>query len=401
MQLEPARVAHLNRLLAVIGELEREDREQRRYGAAARSPEACLCTPVDYAGVDLSHVPQRILDVDYGCGDPTRYAREGETVLDLGSGSGKHCFMIARKVGADGSVVGVDKTPQMLALARGAVGEVTSALGYRQPNVEFRRGHIENLRWDLDRLAELVRGRSPASYQELDEIESELAKQPLVASNSIDLVVSNCVLNLVDDSSKAQLFQELHRVLKRGGRAVISDIVASEDVPTEMKHDEFLWTGCMAGALRRDRFLDAFVAAGFYGIEELSSYLWRHEQGIIFNSVTVAAYKGKEGPCWETYRSALYRGPFASVHDDDGHEYPRGTAVPVCEKTARLLSTPPYAGHFVVSEALASEEERIAFDCNPAGASARRIPDALRKQWERSGGLNSASSSCTPGGGCC
>lgn len=397
-RLEPARVEVLNRLHDLIETMHQDDREKRRYGAAAETSEPCLCTPVDYSEHDLSHIPERILSVDYGCGDPTRYAEEGDTVLDLGSGSGKHCFMMARKVGPNGHVIGIDKTPQMLELSRGAVDEVTTALDYPKPMVEFRRGHIENLCWGLDRLEELSTEHPPTTYENLDAIATSLESEPLVASESVDLVVSNCVLNLVEDHRKPQLFRELHRVLRRGGRAIISDIVAARDVPAEMKEDERLWTGCISGAMRRDRFLQAFLDAGFYGVEELSSFFWQKEGGIHFYSVTIAAYKGKEGPCWETYRNAFYRGPFSAVEDDDGHRYERGVPAAVCEKTANILSRPPYAGHFLVSKALADESEHIPFDCS--GTTRGTVPDDIREKMDHDTGPMTDGESCS-GPGCC
>ncbi|MEE8143203.1 MAG: methyltransferase domain-containing protein, partial [Planctomycetota bacterium] len=224
--------------------------------------------------------------------------------------------------------------------------------------------------------------------------------KPLVASSSIDLVVSNCVLNLVNDTRKKQLFREIYRVLKHGGRAVISDIVADQDVPAELKKNDELWTGCISGALRRDRFLAAFAEAGFYGIQELSSSFWRSESGQHFHSVTVAAYKGKEGPCWETYRNAYYVGPFSAVEDDDGHRYERGQSVPVCEKTARILNREPYAGHFLVSEGLADESEQIHFDCS-GNTRNGDISPAIRDAMNRSSGLASGPSECGPEGNCC
>ncbi|MGE3164962.1 MAG: methyltransferase domain-containing protein [Planctomycetota bacterium] len=396
--LEPERVDTLNRLWEVRSQLAQEDREQLRYGAAAKAPEACLCTPVDYEA-SLDHIPERILAVDFGCGDPTRYAREGETVIDLGSGSGKHVFMMARKVGPKGHVIGIDKTPNMLTLARGAITEVAQKLGSAAPRMEFRRGLIENLRWDLDRLESLTATQPLDGYEALDRVALELDRHPLVASDSVDLVVSNCVLNLVADHRKKGLFHEIYRVLRQGGRAVISDIVAEVDVPQTMKEDDHLWTGCVSGALRRDRFLDAFIDAGFYGVRELSSFFWLEEGGIRFHSVTVEAFKGKEGACWETYRQAYYPGPFAAVHDDDGHVYPRGVAIPVCEKTARILGREPYAGQFLISDALIDESEQIPFDCNSDGRA--EIPAGRQHAPAPSRGLASGSRECAPGGGCC
>lgn len=401
--LDPTHVARLNELHQFLEQVERDDRdaEQKRYGAAAEAPEASLCTPVDYGGVDLTHIPERILEVDYGCGDPTRFATEGETVLDLGSGSGKHCFMIARKVGASGKVIGVDKTSQMLELSRGAIQEVSDNLGHPTPNVEFRCGYIEDLRYDVERARDALNthGR-PRSYDDLMTIEAELSEQPLIETGSIDLVVSNCVLNLVGDDEKRTLFRELHRVLARGGRAVISDIVSDQDVPTNMKADEHLWTGCVSGAMRRDRFLEAFSEAGFYGIEEITSSFWQSVEGIQFHSVTLVAYKGKEGPCWDTYRNALYQGPFRNVEDDDGHVFARGSAVPVCEKTANILSRAPYAQHFLVSDALIAEEEHVPFDCNPAVGQREDLPSDVREKALGTTGLSSGAA-CSPESGCC
>lgn len=404
--LSPERVEELNELARLVRELDLEDAEQRRYGAAAARPEACLCTPVDYA-LDASHIPARILEVDYGCGDPTPHARSGEVVLDLGSGSGKHCFLMARAVGAEGCVIGVDKTPAMLALARGAVSEVTHALGYPRDNLSFRRGHIENLRWDLDRLEDELRRQPVNGYEDLATLADRLDRTPLVATASVDLVVSNCVLNLVADARKPSLFRELYRVLRPGGRAVIADIVAERPVPPALKQDEELWTGCVAGALPRAAFLQAFAAAGFHGVEELHAFHWRTVEGIAFHSVTVRAFKGKEGPCHETYRSALYRGPFSTVQDDDGHTFVRGQAVAVCEKTARLLTREPYAGHFWVSDALVDPAHELPFDCI-SGRRGELPPDVAAQAQRRPGlvspassGASAAAGSCDPRAGCC
>lgn len=172
-----------------------------------------------------------------GCGDPTRYVRAGETVLDLGSGSGKACYIASQKVGPEGRVIGVDMNPEMLALSRKYLKEVGDRVGWH--NVEFRRGRIQDLRTDLDRLDAWLRENPVRSADDLAAFEAFRAEQrerePLVASDSVDVVVSNCVLNLVAEEEKRQLFAEIFRVLKRGGRAVISDIVSDEPVPAHLK----------------------------------------------------------------------------------------------------------------------------------------------------------------------
>jgi SAM-dependent methyltransferase len=140
------------------------------------------------------------------------------------------------------------------------------------------------------------------------------------------VVVSNCVLNLVKPQDKQKLFSEIFRVLRRGGRTVISDIVSDEDVPENLKADPNLWSGCISGAFREDLFLEAFEQAGFYGtrILERQQDPWRTVEGIEFRSVTVVAYKGKEGPCLDQKHAVVYRGPFRHVEDDDGHILKRG-----------------------------------------------------------------------------
>ena len=122
----------------------------QRYGNAAREVEACLCLPVSYDKDLLRVIPDEIIEKDYGCGDPSRYIREGEIVLDLGSGSGKACYIISQIVGARGRVIGIDFNPPMLELARKYQRLIGEKLGYH--NVEFRRGKIQDLKTDLELL---------------------------------------------------------------------------------------------------------------------------------------------------------------------------------------------------------------------------------------------------------
>jgi len=231
-----------------------------RYAAAAQKPEAALCCPVNYDPKFLKVIPAEVIEKDYGCGDPSRFVREGETVLDLGSGGGKICFIAAQVVGPRGRVIGVDMTDAMLEVARRNAPVVAERIGYA--NVEFLKGHIQDL-------------------------------QPLVPSASIDVVVSNCVLNLVDADAKQQLFAELFRVVKSGGRAVISDIVSDRPVPESLQRDPELWSGCISGALTVDDFVSRFRKAGFGEVEvlERGAEPWRIVEGIEFWSVTVQAKK--------------------------------------------------------------------------------------------------------------
>ncbi len=321
-----------------------------RYGQAAQAQEALLCCPVDYDPRYLEIIPDEVIERDYGCGDPSRHLKEGETVLDLGSGTGKICFIASQVVGPSGKVIGIDMTSEMLDVARRNAPVVAERVGYG--NVEFRHGRIQDLALDLDLLEKRLAEHpvtTAKSFLELERLIADLRRlEPLVADDSVDVVVSNCVLNLVANEHKRQLFAEIYRVLARGGRAVISDIVSDEAVPEDMQQDPALWSGCVSGAFTEHGFLAAFEEAGFYGVRVLERQAepWQTVDGIEFRSLTVEAFKGKEGPCWERKQAVVYRGPFKEVLDDDGHRMERGRRYAVCEKTFQIYGREPYREHF-------------------------------------------------------
>jgi arsenite methyltransferase len=341
----------------------------QRYGKAAAEVETCLCLPVSYDEALLEVIPDEIIQKDYGCGDPSRYIRRGETVLDLGSGSGKACYIVAQVVGAQGRVIGVDFNPPMLDLARKYQKSIGDKLGYH--NVEFRRGKIQDLKTDLEVLDQHLRDnpvRSIADLARLEEFSTRMrAEQPLIGDDSIDVIVSNCVLNLVRPEDKRQLFAEMYRVLRRGGRVVISDIVSDEPVPEHLAKDPDLWSACVSGAFQEEDFFHAFEAANFHGIhiEEFKSTPYQIVDGIEFRALTVTAYKGKEGPCVERNGAVIYRGPWKQVVDDDGHTLERGARMAVCDKTYKLYAQPPYESQFILVPAgkEVPVEEAGVFDC--------------------------------------
>jgi arsenite methyltransferase len=380
-----------------------------RYSDAAKAMEPSLCCPTSYDSKLLKAIPQEVLERDYGCGDPTTHLAAGETVLDLGSGSGKHCFMAAQAVGPQGRVIGIDMNSDMLTLARQAAPAVAKNIGYA--NVEFRKGRIQDLGLDLMRLeAELAQRpvRTAEDVEWLRALEDRLrAERALVADNSVDVVVSNCVLNLVRPGDKKQLFREIHRVLRRGGRAVISDIVSDEDIPAHMAADPALWSGCISGAFREDHFLEAFEDAGFYGVSiaEWQSEPWQVVEGIEFRSVTVVAYKGKDGPCLEQNHAVVYRGPFREAVDDDGHRLRRGRRTAVCAKTYDIYSRAPYAEQFEFIESANPTplDDAEAFGCT--GGARRRDPKETKggrhHHGSSDGGTDGSTSTKGRGGGCC
>jgi SAM-dependent methyltransferase len=381
-----------------------ENAVRQRYSLSANGVQHDLCCPTSYDPKYLKAIPSEVIERDYGCGDPSRHLREGETVLDLGSGTGKVCFIASQIVGPLGRVIGIDMNDDMLSVARRNAPEVARRVGCS--NVDFRKGKIQDLALDLEALelwlnAHPVRCSGDFSAME-GYIEEIKTRRPLVASDSIDVVVSNCVLNLVQSSAKGTLFREIYRVLRPGGRAVISDIVSDEEVPEHLQSDPELWSGCISGAIREDRFLEAFEAAGFYGVSILERQRnpWRTVEGIEFRSVTVAAYKGKEGDCWDHKQAVIYKGPFKQVVDDDGHVLRRGARVAVCEKTFSLYSQEPYASHFELVEPLArpSQEEARPFPCT--NGMLLRDPKETKGQDYRLT-TEAPPSSCRPNGGCC
>ncbi|GAC1653264.1 MAG: methyltransferase domain-containing protein [Gemmatimonadaceae bacterium] len=374
-----------------------------RYGAAAKAREAELCCPVTYDPQYLRILPPEIIERDYGCGDPSAFAREGDTVLDLGSGGGKICFITAQIVGPTGRVIGIDMNEDMLMLANKYRAAVGDRLGYH--NVEFRKGRIQDLALDLAVAEDRLRKRPLRTLADVADFEAFTtalrSTRPLVADESVDLILSNCVLNLVRPEDKDRLFTEMFRVVRRGGRIAISDIVSDETVPPELQSDPTLWSGCISGAFREDAFLAAFERAGFYGMEVVKreDAPWRTVQGIEFRSMTVVAHKGKQGPCWERRQAVIYRGPWKQVMDDDGHVFQRGQRVAVCDKTFGILSREPYAASTLPVPPLVDVpiEAASPFDC--ARAATR---DPKETKGEDYTTTTTTTDPChTPGGACC
>lgn len=363
----------------------------KRYSAAAERPEAELCCPVSYDAEQLKILPQEIIDKDYGCGDPSRYVRPGDTVLDLGSGGGKICYLAAQLVGEQGRVIGVDMNDDMLALARKYQAEMAQKLG--GDRVSFHKAQIQDLALDLDAVEQYLQQHPVGSANDYatlqDWQEQQRRERPLIADNSVDLVVSNCVLNLVSDKQKQQLIGEIQRVLKPGGRVAISDIVSDEPVPDHLKQDPTLWSGCLSGAFQEQAFIEAFVDAGFLAVayDKWDARPWQTIEGIEFRSVTLTAQKPLAKPCLDYGHAVIYRGPFRSVADDEGHEYPRGQRMAVCERTYKVLTEEPYRKFFIgIAPAEASEPRPW---CAPAGTR--------RSAHESKNGVHTSGDT----GGCC
>lgn len=377
---------------------------RERYSVAAQQRETALCCPVDYDRELLNILPQEILERDYGCGDPSKFVRPGETVLDLGSGGGKICYIAAQLVGKNGKVIGVDMNDEMLTLARKYQDEMARKIGAN--NVEFRRGKIQDLRLDIDEVEAYLQRQpllSAADLQSFEEYCQTLRlNAPLIEDASVDLVISNCVLNLVREEDRRRLFDEIFRVLKVGGRAAISDIVSDEEVPAYLKANDELWSGCLSGAFTEAGFLKAFEDAGFYGVEivKRDAQPWQTIEGIEFRSVTVVAQKGKQGPCFERNQAVIYKGPWKAVVDDDGHMLYRGERMAVCDKTFKLYTREqsPYAKDLFAIEPYQdiSLIEAAPFNCTK---NARRDPRETKGVDYKKTEISEAS--CCGPDGCC
>ena len=370
-----------------------------RYARGAQAREAALCCPISYDPKLLRVIPAEIIERDYGCGDPSQFVRPGDTVLDLGSGSGKIAYIAAQIAGRTGRVIGVDFNPAMLSLARKYQTEVAAKIGFA--NVEFRRGKIQDLALDLDALERALAERPVKSVEDLQWLaqtcEQLRQQSPLIESGSIDLVLSNCVLNLVNESEKQQLFSEIFRVTRIGGRVAISDIVSDESIPDALKADADLWSGCVSGAFQEEAFLAAFEEAGFRGIElvKRDEKPWRVINGIEFRAVTVLAHKVQQGPSLDRNQAVIYRGPFKQVIDDEGTVFERGVRQAVSDKTFELFQS-AYAQHVypVPPHQDIPATEALPFE-SPHGA--RRDPRQSKGMDYRES--TDAGSCCEPG--CC
>jgi arsenite methyltransferase len=219
-----------------------KDFVKKRYGEIAKTEQSCCCSSscfgpskdmakeIGYSEQDLKNVPESAI-LGLGCGNPVALAnlKEGETVLDLGSGGGIDVFLASKKVGQHGKVIGVDMTEEMLERAKASA----TKFGYR--NVEFRLGEIENLP---------------------------------VETGTVDTIISNCVINLSPD--KLKVFQEAYRVLKNDGKLMVSDIVTKGDLPETVRKSFDAWAGCIAGALKKTEYIDTIKKAGFRTVRIIS-----------------------------------------------------------------------------------------------------------------------------------
>ena len=277
----------------------------------------------------LSQLEPEVLEKYYGCGVCIPEAIEGLTVLDLGSGSGRDAYLLSKLVGENGHVIGVDMTEEQLDVARRHIDAHTVTFGYAKPNVEFRHGYIEDL------------------------------KSANILDNSVDLVVSNCVLNLSID--KEATYREIFRVLKPGGELFIADVFSDRRVPETLRQDPILYGECLSGALYTEDFRRLLLRLGINDYRLLSSRrltinnaeIEKKVGNIGFYSLTVRAFKlDIEDKCEDHGQVATYLGTIpGQPHQfvlDDHHTFETGRPMLVCGNTAAMVADTRYGQHFRV-----------------------------------------------------
>jgi SAM-dependent methyltransferase len=275
-------------------------------------------------------INSEILTRFYGCGSPIPPAIEGCIVLDLGCGTGRDVFIASRLVGAEGFVIGIDMTDEQLEIARRHLNSQMKKFGYKKPNVEFKKGYIENL------------------------------KEIGIKNNSIDVVMSNCVINLSMD--KRAVFSEIFRVLKPGGELYFSDIFTGRRIPHHLADDPVLYSECLGGAMYIEDFRRLLMELGCldYRIVKKQKVVINNPAietkigTIDFYSMTVRVFKlsNLEDICEDYGQIAVYRGTIPGYPHafelDDHHRFITDKPMLVCGNTAMMLEETRLARHFKV-----------------------------------------------------
>eukprot|EP00898_Chlorokybus_atmophyticus_P006822 jgi/Chlat1/7140/Chrsp57S06808 len=292
---------------------------------------SCAAAPPKQIRDILRKVPDEVVSKFYGCGSPLPYGIEGLHVLDLGSGSGRDCYVASALVGPSGSVVGIDMTDEQLEVARGHVDEFTQTLGYSQPNMKFIKGHIE--------------------YLDKAGIEDE----------SFDMVMSNCVVNLSPD--KPRVLSEVYRVLAPGGEFYFSDVYCDRRLPEHVQKHEVLFGECLGGALYIEDFKRICHQVGFTDprvlstapIEVNDAELQELTGEAKFYSITYRLFKlpGRlETQCEDYGQVAVYKGTIPNHSHtyalDNGHAFETNRPALVCGNTASMVGESWLKDHFTV-----------------------------------------------------
>jgi len=293
----------------------------------------------------ISEIEPEILDKFYGCGSPIPLNIEGKTILDLGCGTGRDVYIASKLAGEDGFVIGIDMTDEQLDVANKYVATQTEKFGFKNPNVEFKKGFIEDL------------------------------KSCGIDDNSIDVVISNCVINLAEN--KEAVFNEIFRVLKPGGELYFSDIFADRRIPVHLKKDPILYGECLSNAMYVEDFRRLLRNIGILDYRTISKTKITIDNPEIedkigqvnFYSITVRAFKiySLEDVCEDYGQAATYQGTIKyAPHKfelDDPHIFETGKPMLVCGNTADMLSETRFGKHFKVDG-----DKMIHFGVFPCGS---------------------------------
>lgn len=303
----------------------------------------------------LADVHTEVKDRFYGCGSPLPPALEGKTVLDLGCGTGRDVYLLSRLVGEHGRVIGVDMTPEQLEVAVRHQDWHAERYGYAKSNVSFVEGYIEDL------------------------------QACSIADESVDVVVSNCVLNLSPE--KDRVFAEIFRVLKPGGELYFSDVFSDRRIPPALRSDPLLLGECLSGALYGEDFRRMLQRIGCNDARSVSQApialmdaQIEAKIGMVgFRSITMRAFKlSLEDRCEDYGQVATYLGTIAGLPHafvlDDHHRFQTGRPMLVCGNTFDMLATSRYAEYFRLSGD--TSVHFGLFDCATAPAGASQVPGA-------------------------
>jgi ubiquinone/menaquinone biosynthesis C-methylase UbiE len=296
----------------------------------------------------LKNIHDDVLTRFYGCGSPIPHSVKGLTALDLGSGSGRDCYLLSQLVGEGGKVIGIDMTDKQLSVAREHLDYHRQKFGYRTGNVDFRQGFIEDL------------------------------ESAGIKSNSVDLIVSNCVINL--SPAKKRVFSEAFRVLKPGGEIYFSDVFASRRISEELRRDPVLLGECLSGAMYIEDFRRTMLELGCHDYRvvtkskiQITDPEIEKKVGMIdFYSITIRAFKlDLEDRCEDYGQMAIYKGTIADTPHrfvlDDHHTFETGKPYAVCSNTADMLQKTRFAEHFqIVGD---TKTHYGLFDCAPVTAT--------------------------------
>lgn len=349
-------------------------------------------------GLDLSKVSGQQAVVDTL---PEASVKTGDRVLVVGA-SGDTAYQTARLVGATGSVLALESDSAHLEQARKQESAFEQQLGYL--NWSYEQTELDDFRTRAEFLANLLVEKPVHDLEDYNQLQMALTEQrstnPLVADDSVDVVIFDTVTNRLPDSRLRVSLQEAFRVLRRGGKLVLLTLLADESglpvalptLPNGVK---------LSNAPLETEIISRLDEAGYYGM----NYTWRGElpmqvvSGVELRSFVVEAYKGKQGICLDYGHAVIYKGPWSEVLDDDGHRYVRGERTAVCEKTHGILMREPYAGQMtsVPCYTKIPEGQAPLFDCNTPQLRDPQVTKGKKSLFEQE-------SCCAPssdGGGCC